>query len=83
MTVDEKLNELETLLLDSILDKARQQEPLSSYEMQLVIKWTKPKSTPKASNLTCEPLVTKGEPLPFLKERLPFREAVESLEEHL
>lgn len=81
MTVEEKLEEIERLLIDSIHNKAVNGENLSTYEMQLVIKWLKPKATPKGLNLSSEPIITKGQPLPFLLERLPFEEAIEALED--
>lgn len=80
-TTDEKLDELEKLLLDAILEKARLKEPLTTGEMTLVIKWSQTKR--KAPNKPVEPIITHGAPLPFLSERLPFREAVEALEEVL
>lgn len=84
ISTEDKLNEIERLLIDSIYEKALNKEPLNSYEMQLVIKWTKAsKPTPKAPNSPCEPLVTQGQPLPFLKERLPLTEALSALEEVL
>ena len=81
MTVDDKLNEIERLLIDTIHKKVVSEESLSSYEMQLVLKWLKPKSTPKAPNSPCEPIVTQGQPLPFLKVQLPFEDEIQALEE--
>ncbi len=80
LNIDQKLEELEQLLIDQILKKAREQEPLNSSEMQLVVKWLQNKNK-KPTNKPVEPTILKGEPLPFLNERLPFSEAVDALEE--
>lgn len=82
LSTDEKLDELETLLLNSLLNKAREGEALSSVEMTLVTKWLlSRKGIKKGSNSPVEPLVTQGQPLPFLKQRLSLEETIESLEE--
>lgn len=82
ITTDQKLDELETLLLNSLLNKAREGEPLSSVEMTLVTKWLlSRKGIKKGSNSPVEPLVTQGQPLPFLKTRMTLEEAQESLED--
>lgn len=81
MTTDDKLQEIERLLIDSIHEKAVNKEPLTSYEMQLVIKWTKATKAPVKQQ--CEPQVFSGTPLPFLgnESKLPFDDAVEMIEE--
>ena len=84
MTSDEKLTEIERLLLDSLHTKVTEGESLTSHELTLITRWLKLRdSSSKGSNKPIEPIITHGATLPFIKERLPFREAVESLEDVL
>ena len=68
LTIDEKLDDIEKLLIDSIHKKVADGESLSSQELQLVTRWLKSRdsiSKPKKPKDT-PPAITEGIPLPFL-----------------
>ena len=81
MTLDEKLDDIEKLLIDSIHRKVSEGEALSTVELQLVTRWLKSRDSVGKPKKPVEPIVTHGAPLPFLTERLPFTEASEALQE--
>jgi len=82
LTLDQKLDEIEKLLIDGIHKKAKEGEPLSSVELQLVTRWLKSRDSvgKPTKPKDYQPVVTQGVPLPFLSERLPFETVRDELE---
>ena len=82
LSLDQKLDEIEKLLIDGIHKKAKEGEPLTTVELQMVARWLKSRDTSSKPTKPKDyvPSVMQGTPLPFLSERLPFEVVKEELD---
>lgn len=85
LTIDEKLDEIERFLIDSIHSKVSQGDPLNTLELQLITRWLKSRDSvgkpkkPKETSVVPE-VMSGGDPLPFITKKETLEEALEEYE---
>lgn len=82
LTTDQKLDEMEVLLIGNLYTKVKEGESLSTIELQMLQRWLKsrdPVGKPKRPSESSEPSVLKGVPLPFLSQPCTLEGTIDAL----
>ena len=82
LTTDQKLDEMEVLLIGNLHTKVKAGEALSTIELQMLQRWLKSRDpVGKPKKPSGDPPVTQGVPLPFLSTKPTLEETTKLLED--